>query len=72
MWSTTFYLGCFLGPTVAGFVVEAKGFRFSTIPSFVLCILILLVDLVELAYNVRMKISAKNIDTEELRKFIEK
>ena len=67
MWSTTFYLGSFLGPTIAGFLVDAKGFRFSTIPSFVLCILILVVDIVELAYNIKMKRSAKNLDYEELK-----
>ena len=31
MWSTAFYFGNFIGPTVAGIVVEKYGFRATTI-----------------------------------------
>jgi MFS family permease len=67
MWSTSFYLGNFLGPTVSGFLVEAYGFRNSTIVFFSLLIVILVVDVFELAYNVRLKRSAKNVNYEELK-----
>jgi MFS family permease len=72
MWSTAFYLGTFLGPTIAGFLVEWKGFRFSTIPSFVLLIVILCVDLVELVYNIKIKRSTKNNNNQELTTLLEK
>jgi hypothetical protein len=41
MWSASFYLGNFLGPTVAGFLVEAYGFRQSTVVFFSILIVIL-------------------------------
>ena len=30
MWSGTFYLGTFLGPTVAGVLVDSYGFKFTS------------------------------------------
>ncbi len=30
MWTFSFYMGNFVGPTAAGFIVEAKGFRYAT------------------------------------------
>ena len=67
MWSTSFYLGNFLGPTVAGFLVEAYGFRNSTILFFSLLIVILVVDVFELAYNIKLKRTTKNANYEELK-----
>ena len=31
MWSSTFYLGNFLGPTVSGFLVEAYDFEWTAV-----------------------------------------
>ena len=45
MWSCTFYLGNFLGPTLAGLAVEKYGFRATTIGFFALDSGIILVDL---------------------------
>jgi MFS family permease len=67
MWSTSFYLGNFLGPTVSGFLVEAYGFRNSTVLFFSILLFILVIDVFELAYNVRMKRSTKNVNYEELK-----
>ena len=67
MWSGSFYLGNFLGPTVSGFLVEAYGFRQSTVVFFSILIVILVVDIFELAYNVKMKRSNKHIQYEELQ-----
>ena len=51
MWSCTFYLGNFLGPTLAGLAVEKYGFRATTIGFFALDSGIILVDLVELYFS---------------------
>jgi MFS family permease len=67
MWSASFYLGNFLGPTVSGFLVEAYGFRNSTVLFFSILLFILVIDVFELAYNVRMKRSTKNVNYEELK-----
>ena len=53
MWSASFYIGNFIGPTVSGFLVDAYGFEWTTIVFFSLYAFILLVDICELTYNVR-------------------
>ena len=53
MWSASFYIGNFIGPTVAGFLVEAYGFEWTTIVFFGLYAFILVVDICELTYNWR-------------------
>lgn len=55
MWTTSFYFGNFLGPTLAGFLVDAYGFRMASVVFFSFFIFILLVDIAELAYNIKMK-----------------
>ena len=55
MWSTSFYLGNFLGPTIAGFLVDAYGFRSASVVFFSLFVIITFVDLSELFYNIKMK-----------------
>ena len=53
MWSASFYIGNFIGPTVAGFLVDAYGFKWTTMVFFGLYGFILLVDIFELTYNVK-------------------
>ena len=53
MWSASFYIGNFIGPTVAGFLVDAYGFEWTTIVFFGLYCFILIVDVCELTFNVR-------------------
>jgi len=50
MWSSSFYLGNFLGPTVAGILVESFGFRLTTLIVFSLFIFMFIVDSLELSY----------------------
>ena len=51
MWSASFYIGNFIGPTVSGFLVDAYGFEWTTIVFFGLYLFILTVDICELTYN---------------------
>ena len=55
MWQSSFYFGNFLGPTIAGFLVDAYGFRKASIVFFSLFVAVLFVDLGELTYNVKKK-----------------
>ena len=63
MWSCTFYLGNFLGPTLAGLAVEKYGFRATTIGFFALDSGIILVDLFELYFSFKR---SKEKDYEQL------
>jgi MFS family permease len=67
MWSTSFYFGNFLGPTLAGFAVESYGFRATTIVFFGLMCGILVVDFIELAYTVRITRRMSKQGYEELQ-----
>ena len=51
MWSASFYIGNFIGPTVSGFLVDAYGFEWTTIVFFGLYTFILIVDISELTFN---------------------
>ena len=53
MWTASFFLGNFAGPTFAGFLVEHYGFRFTTFVFLVLNIVIFAIDLMELTITVR-------------------
>jgi hypothetical protein len=68
MWSSSFYFGNFVGPTVAGVLVENNGFRSTTVILFSLYIFVIIVDSLELAYNLKyVKVPEKEgyIDLEE-------
>ena len=52
MWSASFYIGNFIGPTVSGFLVDAYGFEWTTIVFVGLYAFILIVDISELTFNV--------------------
>ena len=66
MWSSSFYLGNFLGPTIAGFTVEAWGFRTASVVPWTLLLVALLVDAGELAFNVKHGITRRGQEYEEL------
>ena len=53
MWSSSFFLGNFVGPTIAGFTVEHFGFQATTDGFVISFIPMLLVNIFELVYNVR-------------------
>jgi MFS family permease len=52
IWSASFYLGNFVGPTAAGFMVEAYGFRSTSVVFFALYCVMVLVDASELLFRV--------------------
>ena len=53
MWTASFFLGNFMGPTVAGILVQHFGFRYSTLFFFVINCSVLLIDFAELVYSIR-------------------
>jgi MFS family permease len=66
MWSTSFYLGNFLGPTIAGFLVDAFGFRSASIVFFAAFLVIIVVDFIELGYNINLSRNKRSAEYEEL------
>ena len=51
LWSSSFYLGAFLGPSIAGFLVDAYGFGWTTVIfSIIYCVGIAL-NIIELLYT---------------------
>lgn len=55
LWSTAFYLGNFIGPTLGGIFTDIYGYRTTTVGFFVLYCLALVVDFFELTYNVKTR-----------------
>ena len=66
MWSASFNLGTFLSPTLSGFVVEAVGFRKTTVTFLPVFAVALLGNFIELANNVRQARTHKRQEYEEL------
>ena len=52
MWSASFYIGNFIGPTASGFLVDAYGFEWTTTVFFSIYALILITNLIELTFNI--------------------
>ena len=50
MWSSSFYLGSFAGPTFSGILVDNFGFRWTTVLFFTLFCIMTIVDGFELAF----------------------
>ncbi len=57
MWTFSFYLGNFVGPTVAGFLVERRGFRWAASAYFGLFMLMVAADLVDIAFKAGKKMN---------------
>ena len=66
MWSASFYLGNFIGPTAAGFLVDAYGFEWTSFVFLSFNCFILSVDIFELSFNVRK--SKKALSDEKMDK----
>ena len=47
LWLSGFSFGNFVGPTIAGALVQAKGFRFTTVVFFILYLMMLWIDAFE-------------------------
>ena len=65
MWSSSFYFGNFIGPTVAGIMVDSLGFRKTTLLFFSLYLFMLVIDSCELAYNLKFVKKSGYTDLEE-------
>ena len=50
MWTASLYLGCFAGPTLAGFMVERFNFRTTTILFWASYVVVLVADCLEVEY----------------------
>jgi hypothetical protein len=59
MWSSSFFLGNFVGPTVSGILVDNYGFRWTTVVFFVIYCINIGVDTLELIYTVRVRRKAE-------------
>ena len=53
MWSASFYLGNFVGPTVSGIFIDVWGFKYTTLILFVVYLFCLFIDFFELLYNMK-------------------
>ena len=53
VWLSAFSLGNFVGPTIAGCLVQTQGFRMTTLVFFVLYALMILVDVCEYIHTVK-------------------
>ncbi len=65
LWSSSFYLGNFLGPTISGFVVEAIGFSWTATTFVPVFVIMFCANLAELIYNVRK--GGRKADYEEIK-----
>ena len=57
MWSASFYFGNFVGPTASGLFVDAWGFKFTTLLLFLVYIFSIVIDSLELSYNMKKLVS---------------
>ena len=55
MWSSSFFLGNFVGPTVSGILVDYYGFRMTTLVFFVVYLVNIFVDVGELFFTIRSR-----------------
>ena len=67
LWNASFNLGSFVGPTLSGFMVEAVGFRKTTVTFIPVFAVALLGNLIELANNVRQARTHKRQEYEEFK-----
>ena len=51
LWSSSYYLGAFLGPTIAGFLVDAHGFEWTTVIFAILYCVGIVFNAFELSYT---------------------
>ena len=72
MWTSSFFLGNFLGPTLSGIFVDNFGFRSTTLGFFVMFTLNIMVDTMELfikmcnSKNISMAAAYKKLSNDEI------
>ena len=67
MWSSSFFLGNFLGPTLSGIFVDNYGFRATTLGFFGIFIINIVVGCLELSYNVYINKNNSKVEYEVLK-----
>ena len=67
LWNASFNLGSFVGPTLSGFMVEAVGFRKTTVTFMPVFTVALIGNFIELANNVRHSRANKRKEYEEFK-----
>ena len=67
MWSSSFFLGNFVGPTASGILVDNYGFRFTTVIFFAVYCVNIVVDAFELFYTVRIRRKEEASEYERLK-----
>ena len=55
LWSSLDFLGCFLGPSIGGILVEMYTFRWATVLYWIFQLLILIGDSFDLYFNIKSK-----------------
>ena len=55
LWSSLDFLGCFLGPSIGGILVEVYTFRWATVLYWIFQLLILIGDSFDLYFNIKTK-----------------
>jgi hypothetical protein len=68
MWSFSFFLGNFLGPTLSGIFVEKYGFQSATVFFFAMYCLNIIIDSLELTFNIQVNKKIMKSDYEALKK----
>ena len=63
MWTASFYSGNFIGPTVAGFLVDAYGFEWTCVVFVGAYGLIFMIDTCELTYVIRKRTTNNEHDS---------
>ena len=55
MWSSSFYLGTFVGPTLGGVLVDACGFPWTTVIFFGFYCVTILLDMCQFIYEMKLQ-----------------
>ena len=67
MWVSMDFMGCFLGPSIAGLVVEKWGFREATAMCWVSFLIMISMDLIEFHHQKSETSKIRNIRYTELK-----
>lgn len=64
VWLSAFSLGNFVGPTIAGFLVQTQGFRMATLIFFCLYVCMIVIDSIEGIWKQRRRQQYESLDEE--------
>ena len=66
MWTSSLYLVCFAGPTIAGYLVEWYDFRITTILFWASYLVLFVVDFIECGYFFKTGAHRQNTGYQQL------